>query len=358
MKTNAMQTSARTILLVVTLATALQRIEGAVTLYNPGFTNGSAGDADSWTENTLDEAARQSWGSHDGDGWLMSLPAYNSGTYGEFFQDVTNITPGYTYALSFWQEGDGAWNGSNVTARLLWLTSASNQIGSVASNLDAYTAGSVSWTNLFIDGTAPSNAAILRVQFDAASPSGGSGAAKVDDLSLAKWSGLLYNPSFAEGSSSDTRDADYWIETLLAEASRQNWGSHDGDGWLMSLPGYAAGTHGEFYQDVEDIGPGDFCTLSFWQEGDAAWNGSNVTVRLVWLDSESTAIGSVTNNLDAYTGGSISWTNLSLSGMAPADTVRLRVQFDADSPSSGGGAAKFDDLSLSRNQGGSLFMFR
>ena len=323
-------------------------------LFNPGFTNGSGTDADNWIENNLNEATRQSWGSHDGDGWLMALPGFNSGTYGEFYQDLDDITPGHVYSLSFWQEGDAVWNGSNVTAQLIWLDSGSSEISRVSSNLDAYTGGA--WTELYIGGKAPDSTSFLRVQFDGKSPSFGGGAAKFDELILTEWAGLLFNPGFSDGLSSDTANADYWVENSLNEATRQSWGSHDGDGWLMALPGYNSGTYGEFHQDIGDVGAGDYYTLSFWQEGDGAWNGSNVTARLIWLDSGSSELSSITKDLDAYTGGS--WTNLSIDGIAPADTVRLRIQFDANSPNGGGGAAKFDDLSLSCIRGGSIFIFR
>jgi len=327
---------------LVVLATRYS--DGAVTLNNPGFTNGTGWDADDWTENSLDEAARQSWGSHDGDGWLMSLPGYGSGTYGEFYQDIAGITPGCIYSLSFWQGGDAVWNGSNVTARLIWLDDASSIIGGVTSNLDAYTSGSVSWTNITIDSVAPKQAAVLRVRFDAESPTGGSGAAKFDDLVLTELPGLR-NPGFADGGV-DARDADSWTENSLDEAARQSWGSHDGDGWLISLVAWNTGTYCEVHQDVPAIA-GHFYTLSFWQEGDVAWNGSNVAAHLIWFDGASNNIGETAKNLDSYTGGAVSWTNLTMRSVAPPDAVRLRVQFDGESLNGGSGAAKFDDLSLS-----------
>jgi len=324
--------------------------DAAATLVNGSFAEGTDGDPDGWSENTLDKASRQSWGSHNGDGWLMALLGWNegSGTYGEFYQDVTNVVPGKVYSLSFWQDGDASWNGSNVTARLIWLDSGASAIGSVTTNLDAYAAAS--WASITLAGIAPRRATALRVQFDAQTrASGGGGAAKFDDLTLTEWPGL-YNPGFVQGVSLDAAN---WTELPSTDqAGRQGWGSHDGDGYLMSLPGYSSGTYGAFYQDIPDVLPWYRYTLSFWQEGDAAWNGSNVTARLIWLDGGANVIKTVTKNLDAYTAGSVSWTNLSLSGVTPAQAVTLRIQFDAESPANGGGAAKFDDFRLTRAPAG------
>ena len=329
-------------LAIVIIAIVVQSANSAVYLYNPGFTNGSGTDADNWIEDG--DAARQSWGSHDGDGYLMSLPGYTTNTYGEFYQNVANITVGKIFTLSFWQEGDnGAWNGSNVTVRLIWLDSGSNKISSVTKDIDDYT-GYVPWTNLNIAGRSPHNTEFLRVQFDANSPgsTNGSGAAKFDDLTLTETTGL-FNPGFAYGSGVDP---DNWTENSVAGASRQTWGSHDGDGWLMALPGYNTNTYGEFYQDIDVVMPGDIYTFSFWLQGDVLWNGSNVMTRLIWYDSNTNEINNTSNSLDTYTGNS-SWTNLYLKTTAPNNAIRLRVQFDAESPFNGGGAVKVDDLILS-----------
>lgn len=316
-----------------------------ITLLNGGLATGSGNDPEHWTENSLDKAGRADWGSHDGDGYLMALYGWNesAGTYGSIRQDVGGVVPGQVYTLAFWQDGDAAWNGSNVTARLIWLDSGSNVLGSVANNMDDYT--HVSWSFHTLSGAAPKRAAALRVQFDAETlASGGGGAAKFDELSLAVYPPGLANPGFRFGNGADAFD---WSEVSSTEnARRESWGSHDGDGYLMALPGYSSGTFGAFSQDVPGIRGGYQCSLAFWQEGDGGWNGSNVTARLIWLDNGAGTLGSVTTNLDAYTGGAVSWTRIMLQGVAPPGTASVRVQFDAESPSGGGGAAKFDDLLL------------
>jgi len=318
---------------------------GAVSLLNSGLADGSGSDPDHWIESATAKAGRADWGSHDGDGWLMALYGWGGevSTSGAIWQDVGGVVPGNVYTLTFWQDGDGGWNGSNVTARLIWLDSGTNALGSVTTNVDDYTG--VSWSFHALSGTAPKRAVAVRVQFDADTrESGGGGAAKFDQLSLAEFPPGLVNPGFCFGNGTDAYD---WMEVSSTEdARRESWGSHDGDGWLMALPGYGAGTSGAFYQDVRDVRAGYRCSLSFWQEGDGGWNGSNVTARLIWLDGAAATLGSVTTNLDAYTAGSVPWTNITLHGVAPPGTASVRVRFDAESPSSGGGAAKFDDLLL------------
>ncbi|MDD3543845.1 MAG: hypothetical protein PHG96_00630, partial [Kiritimatiellae bacterium] len=174
---------------MLTLALAAMPASADVALLNGGFTDGTDNDPDVWVENSLALSCRHTWGSHDAGGYLMGLNGWagGAGTYAEFHQDVTNVVAGKTYVLSFWQEGDGAWNGSNVTGRLLWLDANSNVIGGVTTNLDAYTVGGVMWTRIQLFGTAPSGAVGARVQFDAQIlPSGGDGAAKFDALTLTR----------------------------------------------------------------------------------------------------------------------------------------------------------------------------
>ncbi len=333
--------------LLTVCAASLFRAKADVLLLNGGVADGVGNSPAEWTVNDIQKAGRSEWGSHDGDGWLMALFGWNGAvsTYGEIYQDVTNVVPGMVYTLSFWQDGDGNWNGSDVTARLIWLDAASAPIGSVTKNQDAYT--NLSWSFHTLSGRAPGGAVAVRVQFDAVTlAEGGSGAAKFDELAFIEQAMGLYNPGFALGVD---MDAHGWHEVPSTEgARRESWGSHDGDGYLMALPGYTAATYGAFYQDVPDVRPNERYTLSFWQEGDGGWNGSNVTARLIWLDGASAPIGSVTKPLDEWTFGGVTWTNHVISGMAPAGVSTLRVQFDAESPVGGGGAAKIDDLLLTR----------
>ncbi|MDD4103184.1 MAG: hypothetical protein PHU80_11225, partial [Kiritimatiellae bacterium] len=53
-------------------------------------------------------------------------------------------------------------------------------------NLDNWAYPAAGWVNHIIIGTAPSGTAVVRVQFDAESLSGGNGAAKFDDLLLTR----------------------------------------------------------------------------------------------------------------------------------------------------------------------------
>lgn len=153
-------------------------------LTNPGFsTEGSGGaqDAADWTETS--NCGREAWGSHDGDGYLMAQYGWNTQTSDQFYQDVTGATEGYTYTLSFWHEGDSGWNGTAVSASLVWLDNEGSSIGTPATvDLQPYFAES--WSNRTLSGVAPSGTATVRVQFDATKPDGGSGSQKFDELDL------------------------------------------------------------------------------------------------------------------------------------------------------------------------------
>lgn len=317
-----------------------------VALLNGGLADGDGNEPAHWTVSSLAKVGRTDWGSHDGDGWLMALFGWGGDvdTYGEIRQDVANVVAGNIYTLAFWQDGDASWNGFNVTARLIWLDAVGNPLGSVAKNLDAST--NSSWTYHTVSGTAPAGAVAVRVQFDAETLAvGGGGAAKLDEITLDELPPGLLNPGFWYGSGTDAYD---WEQVYsVNDARREPWGSHDNDGWLMSLPGYAGGTYGAFYQDIADARPRERFTLSFWQEGDVGWNGANVTASIVWLDAAYNTLGRVTKNLDAwaYDWG---WVNHVITGSAPAGTATVRIQFEAESPAFGGGAAKFDDLLLTR----------
>ncbi|MFO7937402.1 MAG: hypothetical protein R6V06_07335 [Kiritimatiellia bacterium] len=329
------------------LALATMRASADVELLNGGFANGVDINPDVWVENSLDLCCRHEWGSHDGDNYLMGLNSWvlDGGTYAEFYQDVTNVVAGNTYVLSFWQEGDSKWSGSNVTGRILWLDDNTEVISSVTTNLDAYTIGGITWTRILLAGTAPSDAIKARVQFDAEIlPVEGGGAAKFDDMTFTEYTGLLLNPGFAEGVAND---ADFWTEyPTTDDAGREAWGDADGDGYLMGIPAYKSGAYGTFYQDVKGIKPGSVYTLNLQVSGQNDYTGSNVFARLIWMDNTLTPLSTVSTNLDALT-VLWSWTPITMKTVPPGGASRLRVQFDAESASSGGaGAAKFDALSL------------
>lgn len=150
-------------------------------LTNPGFSSGSGTDADNWTE--ASNSGRENWGSHDGDAYLMALYGWNSATSDQVYQDVTGATAGSTYSLTFWHEGDAGWNGSAVSASMVWLDSGGSSIGTpVTVDLQPY--ATESWNNYVLNGTAPAGTVTVRVQLDATKPDGGAGAQKFDEFDL------------------------------------------------------------------------------------------------------------------------------------------------------------------------------
>ena len=170
---------------IVVLATfVLARAASANLLTNPGFSTegtGGAQDAEGWTE--ASNSGRENWGSHDGDGYLMSLYGWNAPTSDQVYQDVTGASEGYTYALTFWHEGDSGWNGTAVGASLLWLDSEGSSIGT-PSTVDLQPYSTESWSNRTLSGVAPAGTATVRVQLDATKLDGGAGSQKFDELDL------------------------------------------------------------------------------------------------------------------------------------------------------------------------------
>lgn len=157
-------------------------------LYNPGFnTNGGGGTTpDDWT--ATGDAGKQgveNWGSHDGDGWLEAFYGWNAGTSATLFQDVAGAANSI-YTLSFWQEGDDAWNGTAFSVSLLWLDAAGSQIGTPATmDLQSTAIANTGWTNQVLQATSPLNTATVRVQFAATSlAEAGAGAAKIDEVNF------------------------------------------------------------------------------------------------------------------------------------------------------------------------------
>lgn len=152
-------------------------------LANPGFATqgtGGAGDADEWVEASNSE--RQSWGSHDGDGFLMAVLGWNAPTTDQVYQDVP-ASGGMTYSLDYWHEGDANWSGSALSASLIWLDSEGSPVGTpVSDDLQAYVLEP--WTMRTLSGEAPAGTAAVRVQFDATKSPDALGAQKFDDLDL------------------------------------------------------------------------------------------------------------------------------------------------------------------------------
>ena len=155
---------------------------------------------------------------------------------------------------------------------------------------------------------------------------------------------LMINAGFATEGTGGAQDAANWTEA--SSSGREPWGSHDGDGFLMAAYGYTVGsTSGQFYQDVTGASEGLTYNLSYWHEGDAGWNGTATSISLVWLDGVGSSVGTpVSFNLQPY--ATESFSNRTLSGVAPAGTATVRVQVDITKLDGGAGAQKFDEFDL------------
>lgn len=153
---------------------------------------------------------------------------------------------------------------------------------------------------------------------------------------------LLLNPGFDDNSGAGSTP-NYW--TGSGKQGVQSWGSHDGDGWLEAFWGWGLGTTADLYQDIEGD-PNTVYTLDFWQEGDDAWNGTDFSVSMTWLDNTGGTLGSTNMNLQSWATVNNGWTNHVFQGISPDNTSTVRLQFSASPIDDGAGAAKVDDLDL------------
>lgn len=161
-------------------------------------------------------------------------------------------------------------------------------------------------------------------------------------VAVASARGDLLNPGFANNGGAGST-ANNW--TGSGKQGVQSWGSHDGDGWMQAFWGWGAGTSAQLYQDVAGAADTVY-TLSFWQEGDDAYNGTAFSVTLGWYDSGMNLLGSVQKDLQPWAGSSAGWISHSLMATSTVGTATVRVQFDATSLADGAGAGKVDDLGL------------
>ena len=148
-------------------------------LLNPGFSP----DLSNWTVNPTgsDEISTETWGSHDGDGYMLAFSSWNGGDAVSLYQDVA-AAPSYEYTVDFWLEGETGWAGT-FGASMIWLDSGKNPVGTpVTLDLMPWAATTAPWTNLSMQGTSPSGTAFVRVQLSA--DSSGTGAGKIDDITM------------------------------------------------------------------------------------------------------------------------------------------------------------------------------
>jgi len=166
-------------------------------------------------------------------------------------------------------------------------------------------------------------------------------------LTLSADANLLRNAGFQHGPDGTTNAheaAQYW--TTWGEASRQNWGAHDVDGWLASLHGWSGTNTAGWRQDVRAI-PQTRYVLSGYFSADATYTYTNLYLKLEFLDEGLAELGSVTTLVN---GVGTSWTPYQVEGTSPVAVAWVRAVVLVE----GQGLAdafKFDALDLSTRLG-------
>ncbi len=134
--------------------------------------------------------------------------------------------------------------------------------------------------------------------------------------------GFRYGP---DGTTNANAAAQYW--NRWGDATRENWGSYDGDGWLASLHNWGgANASGGWYQDVARSG-----AAKYWLSGyfcaDTNYTFSGLYLKLEYYDGSDHMIGT---NIAVVSGVGPDWTYYEVEGWAPTNTVKVRAVIAAE----------------------------
>jgi len=308
---------------------------GTNILLNEGFESntGGGGTAAPWV-NSVGSAGPENWANRSGS-WGMALYSWGGST-ASCYQEITNLGFG-EYTFTVWLQKDAAFAASDVSLRVNYID-ASGQTSSwqgvsVQSSLDE------TWREYKITIQKYSYS-IQTMQF-AVQVSGisGGGALKVDDASVIKTAGLLFNPDFEDYSSA-------WDVGVGLTAWPEAWAARTGT-YGMSIVSWLD-THGFFSQIKHNIPQGRY-TYSIWMKKDAGFTADTVALQLEWLDSGQNVIGAVTN--DVYAQITTGWQEFQIQAVAPTNMYSMRCVVDAANIVSGSDAMQCDDAELMLEQG-------
>lgn len=155
---------------------------------------------------------------------------------------------------------------------------------------------------------------------------------------------LLLNPGFqyaGDGTVAPSITAQHW--TAWGQASRENWGSHDGDGYLASINNRDGGlANGGWYQDVPGFRNTDY-HFSGWLCIDVGHTNAATRLKIEFFDAGlGTMLGAVTTTVVGLGPG---WTYHVVEGVSSSNAVNVRVVVEAVGQGTNG-TVKFDHARL------------
>lgn len=360
-------------------------------LANPGFEDGTDGDADFWSK--WGNAARESWAARSGSYGATVRDWNGDESSGGWYQQVTNDAPiGETWTAGAWLWSDtglAVYTAATMGVRIKFLDASFNELDTVIATcaapgetwtpctVSATSAPATAWVkvDLFADGQATNGA----LRFDdttlvapvvytnytvntnytvrgetwadrLAMTNPGAGllfesgrlnlrGAQIDNgepLAVGR-TNLLSNPSF------ETPGGDapaYW--STWGNTERVNWRSHRG-GYEVSIRNWADdASGGGWWQQVDDgFAEGEVFQASVWVWNDASYANTSSKLIVRFNDGGSDFGG----NTNVFTLPGERWTQVSVTATNPAGAAFVKFQVEVDGQGTSG-ALQLDDALL------------
>lgn len=133
---------------------------------------------------------------------------------------------------------------------------------------------------------------------------------------------LLLNPGFrfaGDGSTNVSPSAQHW--QTWGEASRENWGSADGDGWLATIHGWSGTNYGGWYQDCAAV-TGRWYVLSGQFLGATNYTYTSIALKLEFFDAGLSLLAAHTT---LVSGVGADWTYYEVEAIAPSNAAWVRA---------------------------------
>ena len=329
------------------------------TLQNGGFESWSGPDCLDWSfgSQTAGASAGQRTDLvHSGGSSIFETnPSADPATCSDITQAVM-AQPGKVYTLGAWVVSDR--NASAVHLHLQFLDAAGNQISAPWTSGDQWGVNPSGWSHMSVTGIAPANAVRVVVYLRLCGgtylgPGGGSisGEAVFDDITLDIYNQTLQNTSFESWSGPDCLDWSFGSQTAGASAGQRTDLVHSGGSSIFETnPSADPATCSDITQAVM-AQPGKVYTLGAWVVSDR--NASAVHLHLQFLDAAGNQISAPWTSGDQWGVNPSGWSHMSVTGIAPANAVRVVVYLRLCGgtylgPGGGSisGEAVFDDITL------------